>query len=412
MPQATGPSRAYDTPARPAPRLGVYVHFPWCIRKCGYCDFLSVEAPDRAVPHREYAEALLAELLRRRDQVGAHSLSSVFFGGGTPSLWEPRELGRVLRGITESFPTTEELEITVECNPSSFDEHRAQELLGVGVNRVSLGIQSLDADRLRFLGRLHDVDGGLFAIRAARAAGFTNVSADLIFGVAGQSPEDGVREALMIEELGVQHLSAYALTIEHGTEFGALARKGRLPLLPEEAVAESFQAIDEALESRGLDHYEVSNYARRGYEARHNLGYWLGQDYLGLGCGAWGTVTVQGGRRIRYRNTPVPARYVASASAWHDADLESAGSGRLVSEIEVLSPETQLTERILLGLRLRDGLDLDQAGRDVGAEPWTQGRVKAVERLTQRGRLLREGPRLKIPKDGWLFADGTIAELL
>lgn len=397
--------------ARPAPRLGVYVHFPWCIRKCGYCDFLSVETPDRAVPHEEYAEAVLAELGRRRQQVGAHSLSSVFFGGGTPSLWEPRALGRVLRAITNSFPATEHPEVTVECNPSSFDERRAAELLNVGVNRVSLGIQSLDAGRLRFLGRLHDADGGLSAIRSARDAGFANVSADLIFGVAGQSPADAVREALTVADLGVQHLSAYALTIEHGTEFGALARKGRLPLLPEEAVAESFQAIDEALESRGLHHYEVSNYAGDGHEARHNLGYWHGQDYLGLGCGAWGTVTVHG-KRLRYRNTPVPARYLASPRAWPDADLDTAGSGRLVSEIEVLSPETQLTERILLGLRLRDGLDLDEAGRDVGAEPWTQGRTKAVERLTGRGRLVREGARLRIPKDSWLFADGTIAELL
>lgn len=411
MPSATGLSGAAPWPEPAGPRLGVYVHFPWCIRKCGYCDFLSIEAKDRSVPHEPYADAVLAELARRAEQVGAHFLSSVFFGGGTPSLWEPRELGRVLRGIRSVLTGREEPEITVECNPSSFGEDRARALLDVGVNRVSLGVQSLNDERLRFLGRLHDASGGLDAIRAARRAGFTNVSADLIFGVAGESPEDAVREVLTVADLGVTHLSAYALTIEHGTEFGALARKGRLPLLPEEAVAESFQAIDAALEARGLTHYEVSNYATEGHEARHNLGYWRGLDYLGLGCGAWGTVTASG-QRLRYRNTPVPSRYVASARAWRDAELELAGSGRLVSEVERLSPEIQLAERLLLGLRLREGVDLEKAGREVGADPWTPGRKAAVERQIARGRLLRDGSRLVIPKDQWLFADGTISDLL
>lgn len=392
-------------------RLGVYVHFPWCIRKCGYCDFLSMVSPPEGIPHREYADAVIAELGRRREQVGAHLLRSVFFGGGTPSLWEPHELGRVLRAIRESCLASGDVEVTVECNPSSFDADRARALRDVGVNRISLGVQSLDEGRLRFLGRLHDGEGGLTAVRTAVSAGFDRVSADLIFGVAGQSASDAVGEALTVADLGVTHLSVYALTIEPGTEFGALARKGRLPLLPEETVAESFGTLEEALGRRGLAHYEISNYARPGHEARHNLGYWHGDDYLGLGCGAWGTVST-GEQRIRYRNTKVPERYLSSTDSWGSADLVTAGPGRLVSELEIVSPETALAERILLGLRLAEGVDLAEAGRTLGVEPWTPARERSARRLTERGRVRRDGDRIWIPKESWLFADGTISELL
>ncbi|HEX7671919.1 MAG TPA: radical SAM family heme chaperone HemW [Polyangiaceae bacterium] len=398
--------------------MGVYVHFPWCLQKCPYCDFLSVAAPREAVPHAAYADSLLAELSRRRGEMRGGRLSTVFFGGGTPSLWNPADLGRVLRAIRDAFPTGAEAEpddktepeITVECNPSSFDEDRARALLDVGVNRVSIGVQSLDRKRLEFLGRLHDARGGLRAVEAALRAGVPRVSADLIFGVAGQSTEDAVREAAAVVDLGVTHLSAYALTIEPGTRFGALSRKGILPLVGEDVVADSFVALHETLTARGFEHYEVSNYGVPGSFARHNLGYWRGDDYLGLGCGAWGTVTV-GKKRVRYRNTPVPDRYVGSALEWAGTDLERSGSGELVSELEVLSPENRFAERLMLGLRLAEGLDVEAAAQDTGVEAWPASRLRAVERLSSRGRVLREGPRLRIPHEAWLLADGTIAEI-
>jgi putative oxygen-independent coproporphyrinogen III oxidase len=402
-----------DLPAAPPPRsTGVYVHFPWCLQKCGYCDFLSVAAPRDAIDHARYASAVVAELARRREALGARPLDTVFFGGGTPSLWEPAELGRVLRAVLEAFPAGPEApEVTVECNPSSFDEDRARALVDVGVNRVSLGVQSLDAERLRFLGRLHDAEGGLNAVRAAIRGGVPRVSADLIFGVAGESAEDAVREAMTVAALGPTHLSVYALTIEPGTQFGALARKGRLPLLPEEAVADSFVALHEALGAEGFEHYEISNYAKHGARARHNVGYWVGRDYVGLGCGAWGTVSLDG-RRLRYRNTPVPERYLASAPLWKTADLGRAAPGDLVSDVEPLAPETDLAERLMLGLRLAEGLDVEAAALAAGAAPWPPSRLRAVEKLVARGRLVREGPRLRIPQSEWLLADGTIAELL
>lgn len=410
QPRAVVSKTATPRAAGAATRRGVYVHFPWCLAKCPYCDFLSVPTARNDIPHAGYAEAVLDELARRTELLEARAPSSVFFGGGTPSLWQPRELGRVLSAIAPRGATPE-LEVTVECNPSSLDERRAGELRDVGVNRLSIGVQSLDDERLRFLGRLHDRAGGLRAVRAATAARFESVSADLIFGVAGQTPEAAADEVRTIADLGVTHLSAYALTIEPGTQFGALAKQRRLPLLDEARVAESFTAVDEALTRAGFEHYEISNFARDGRRSRHNLGYWLGEEYLGLGTGAWGTVSV-GERRVRYRNTQSPARYLDARATWRATDPFTSDPDGLVPIVEELAPNTLLSERILLGLRLAEGLDLTRAGAELGIEPWTAERTRAVDRMLARGRLVRDGDRLRIPTDRWLLADGTIAEVM
>jgi oxygen-independent coproporphyrinogen-3 oxidase len=388
----------------------VYVHFPWCLKKCPYCDFLSVAAERPGLPHDAYADVVIAELERRVETLGDVRLLSVFFGGGTPSLWEPRALGRVLSRVRELVPAGgNAVEITVECNPTSFDVERGQALQAVGVNRVSIGVQGLDAERLQFLGRLHDVESGLGAVRDALHSGMPRVSADFIFGVSGQTADAAAREAQIMSELGTEHLSAYALTIEPGTQFGALARKGKLPLLEEAAVADSFLAVEETLERAGFEHYEVSNYARHGARSRHNLGYWLGRDYLGLGCGAWGTLSA-GGPRVRYRNTPSPERYLASGPSYARADLTQVGP--LVANYEPISPETALAERIMLGLRLAGGVDLERAARDLGTELWTAERARARDRLVSQGKLELEGGTAAIPKRHWLFADGIIAALM
>ena len=395
--------------------LGVYVHFPWCLRKCGYCDFLSAATERSAIPHARYADALIAELTQRLPAIRLAPLRSIYVGGGTPSLWDPRELGRVLEAITTQCAPAGDPEITVECNPSSFDLTTGQALLAAGANRVSLGVQSLDDARLAFLERLHDARTGLAAVGAALAAGIPRVSADLIYGIAGQSPAAAADEARRLADLGPTHLSAYTLTIEPATPFAARARRDQLPLLPEDAVAESFLAVDAALTARGFDHYEISSFARNDHVSRHNLGYWLGRDYLGLGCGAWGTVTlVDGGDRLRYRNTPRPAEYLDAALA-RDAcrsSLWRATSGGLVSETETIDPETALSERLLLGLRLARGLDVQRAASELGVDPWPPARRRAARRLVAAGRLAEEGPRLRIPRDAWLLADGVIRELL
>jgi putative oxygen-independent coproporphyrinogen III oxidase len=393
-----------------ATELGVYVHFPWCLKKCPYCDFLSVAAERPSLPHTAYANTVIAELERRVDTLGNVRLVSVFFGGGTPSLWEPSELGRVLARIRALLgSSSSDVEVTVECNPTSFDAERGRALQAVGVNRVSIGVQGLDAQRLQFLGRLHDVDSGLAAVRDAIESGMPRVSADFIFGVSGQEADAARREARILSELGTTHLSAYALTIEPGTQFGALARRGKLPLLDESSVADSFLAVEETLERAGFEHYEVSNYAKPGARSRHNLGYWLGRAYLGLGCGAWGTLNA-GSARYRYRNTPSPERYLASGPSFASAEL--LREGPLVANFESISPETALAERIMLGLRLADGVDLERAADELGTPLWTPERVRARDKLVAQGKLTLRGSVALIPKAKWLFADGIISELM
>jgi oxygen-independent coproporphyrinogen-3 oxidase len=400
--------------------VGVYVHFPWCLRKCPYCDFVSFEARADDIDHDGYADAVLAELEARAAALADGTLGSVFFGGGTPSLWRAAALGRVLARIValagERAPS---LEVTVECNPSSLDEARARALVDVGVNRLSVGVQGLANERLAFLGRLHDAAGGLRALRAALESGAERVSADLIYGVATgadptarQRPERAAAEARTVAETGPGHLSCYALTIEAGTRFGELARAGRLPLLDETLVSESFTAVEETLAAHGFEHYEISSYARPGEQCRHNLGYWRGDDYLGIGCAAVGTLSgerisdalgprPEPGWAVRYKNPTTPARYLAAVGERRFAPAER----------ELLSPETRLRERIMLGLRLREGVDLEAAAGALGAEPWPARRRNAARDLAGRGRLAVEGGRMRVPPEATLFTDGTAAAL-
>ncbi len=395
----------------------VYVHFPWCLAKCPYCDFVSYAKEREGIDHAGYADAVLREVEARAHAVGGDlQVASVFFGGGTPSLWEPRELGRVLASVRASFSCAPDVEVTVECNPTSLDQERASALLEVGVGRVSIGAQALDDAQLKFLGRLHDGPGALRAIRDAIASGMPRVSADLIFGLPDQSPEDARSQALRLADLGLSHLSCYQLTIEPNTQFGELARKGRLPLADDGRVAEAFAAIDEALTARGLDHYEISNYARPGQEARHNVGYWRGAEYVGVGCAAYGFVRTAtrrdqsqtGARGLRYRNAVEPGKYVEATRRIKPCIGEGDG---VATSAEPLDGETMLRERIMLGLRLRDGFDLGACAEELGVVAWTRSRKLASERLVGQGRLTRAGDHLRIPRAAWIWADDTAARL-
>lgn len=389
-------------------RLGVYIHFPWCRTKCPYCDFLSVPTDD--VPSRDYADAVICELERRAALLGHSAVGSIFVGGGTPSLWEPQQLGRVLEAAARRLELLPDCEITMEANPSSLDLAKARAFRAAGVNRLSLGVQSLRDDALRFLGRLHTGQQARRAVEAAIHSGIPRVSADLIFGVPFEVSDEVVADAATLVELGVEHLSVYSLTVEPGTVFGARARQGRLPLALDDDVAESFERIRGALLGRGFDHYEISNYARPGARSRHNLGYWEGRPYLGLGCAAWGTLP-SAGVTWRYRNTPSPARYLAGASSWSRADLAVFGTNELQAELERLTPETLLLERLMLGLRVSDGLDIDEEARRLGVDAWNERRSRAYDRLLGRGVLELDGKRTRIAPRHWLLTDTVLAEL-
>jgi oxygen-independent coproporphyrinogen-3 oxidase len=386
-------------------RAGVYVHFPWCLAKCPYCDFVSYARERASINHAGYADAVLRELAERAATVAGRRIETLFFGGGTPSLWEPPELGRVIRGVRQELDCADDLEVTVECNPTSIDAERARALADQGVNRVSIGVQSLRNERLRYLGRLHDAAGARAAVTGALGV-VPRVSADLIFGLPGQTPAEARDEALELVDLGLSHVSCYQLTIEPGTRFGELARRGRLPLADDGAVAEAFLAIDDALGARGFRHYEVSNYAHPGQEARHNLGYWRGDEYLGLGCAAYGFVMTGDGEGVRYRNEVLPERYLAARQLGDPRASEAAR--------EPLDGATLMRERIMLGLRVEGGVDLDEAARSIGGlgiAGWTPDRERAAAWLLERGRIEREGSRVRVPRSAWLWTDDTAARL-
>ena len=281
----------------------------------------------------------------------------------------------------------------------------------MGVNRLSIGTQSLRAEQLKFLGRLHDPDGARRAIEAALASGIARVSTDLIFGLPDQTIEDARAQAEALAATGLRHLSCYQLTIEPGTQFGERKKRGLLPMADEGAVADAFLAIEEALEARGLRHYEISNYAAPGEEARHNLAYWRGDEYVGLGCAAFGFVRDERarGHGLRWRNAIEPKRYVEATRAMRD-DMLGEGDG-VSMFAEELDAEALLRERIMLGLRLAEGVDLARAGADLGIDPWTPERLRADRRLVERGRLTREGDVLRIPRAAWLFTDDIAARL-
>lgn len=371
-----------------------YVHFPFCLSKCPYCDFASVATPRSEVPADAYARAVLSELRERAPALEGRRLGSVFFGGGTPSLWDTGNVGRVLAAIRASFGMeSPDLEVNLECNPTSLNDSVASALADVGVTRVSVGVQSFSDDVLRSLGRLHDGNGATRAVEAA-VRRLPRVSADLIFGAPGQSVHSSVADARRLLDLGLRHVSAYSLTVEDGTPFAESVRAGTLRV-SDRVCAEAYRALEEVLEGATLAHYEVSSYAVPGEEARHNLGYWRGRPYLGLGAAAVGCLDDGPGRAVRWRNEPDPRRY-----------LESGG----VVEREHLGPSEIIREALMLGLRTAEGVDLAATRARAGRDP-LDGRERALERRCATGDVVVEGERLRVPRSRWLHLDAVIADL-
>ena len=376
----------------------VYVHFPWCARKCRYCDVATKGVHPSSIPQAAYADAILRELEDRSPALEGRRLSSIFFGGGTPSLFEPRELGRVLAGIRRAFASeVEDLEITTECNPSSFDRAKAEAFRAAGVNRVSLGVQSLSDERLRFLGRLHDARGALAAIADATAV-FERVSGDLMFGMPGQDAAALADEIARLLDTGLRHVSAYALTIEPDTVFGDLQRRGKLRVAKEDDYAVMFHEAESLFARYGLSHYEVSNYAVPGEESRHNLHYWRGGAYLGLGAAAVGCLDEGPGRARRWRNLPDGDAYIVAPAEEREESEER------------LDAETIVREALMLGLRTAEGVDLEDVARRAGIDP-LEGRRGTLERRIAQGDVVHEGGRLRVPRERWLHLDGIVADL-
>jgi putative oxygen-independent coproporphyrinogen III oxidase len=389
-----------------AARFTLYLHFPYCLSKCPYCDFASTVA--RQVPEARYADAVLRELsLRLSDQpaLAGRALDAVFLGGGTPSLWDPAHVGRVLSGIRDVFPLAEGAEITLEANPGAADAARFEGFRAAGLNRLSIGVQSFDPDTLKFLGRAHDDRAAVAAYRAARQAGFDNVSLDFIYGVPGQTVAMAAADAARAADLGSEHLSAYALTLDKESlaEEVPLARqlaRGEVALPPDEEVLAMQRAVRDAYRGAGLDRYEVSNYARSGYHSRHNAAYWTGGDYLALGSGATGYLAEGPAAGVRWQNHRSAEQYLRSVEA---------GILPLASR-EPLGADALFGERVAMGLRLASGLELEAACRAFGV-PFEPKRQRA-QALVERGLLALQDGRYRPTDEGFDLHSAVAAWLM
>ena len=392
--------------------LGVYVHFPYCKKRCPYCDFATF-ARD-SIPHERYAAAVIGELDGRAPLFAARPLVSIFFGGGTPGLWHPSALGEVLAAIVGRLGSrADELEITCEVNPGETSAEALAELRRAGVNRISFGVQSLDDRLLVTLGRIHDAEAARRAVAAARQAGFDNVSIDLMFAVPGQTLADLDRTLTGALALGTEHVSLYNLTIEAQTPYGQMVRDGRLEPPDPELSADMFDLCDRRLGEAGFEHYEVSNYAKPGRRARHNTLYWTLDDYLGLGSSAHSLRRVGGTDPARAAERFANVRSV-------DAYLEQSESGGprpapaegdpTLSVYEMRTLEELAGEALWLGLRVSDGVDRAGYAREFGRDPLA-GRESEAARLVEHGLLVVDAERLRPTPRGLLFADELAVRL-
>ena len=385
--------------------LGVYVHFSFCRARCPYCDFATtVREP---IPHDEYAAAVVAELLARSGWFrgeGAPDLQSIYFGGGTPGLWRPQAIGHVIEATRRLFDATGPLEITVETNPGEVTAESAAGLRAVGVNRVSLGMQAFQDHLLAAIGRQHSVAAIAAAVRAVRAAGIDNLCADLMFGLPGQTMDDWHHSLDALVALCPEHITAYALTIERGTPFGALERSGKLQRPDDESVAAMYSAAHEVLQAADFEHYEISSYARPGRRAVHNTLYWTGGAYLGVGASASSFRPLHDGSGWRFSNPRAIRTYLRRAATGKGNPLPAKLERRTAEDLE--------NEGLWLGLRTSDGVDRAAHARRHGQDPLASTkRAAAAQKCVDAGWLSVAPDRLRLTATGFLFADEVSSRL-
>jgi len=375
--------------------LSLYVHVPWCVRKCPYCDFNSHQQQGE-LPEADYIAALLADLHNDSAYIQGRSLQSIFIGGGTPSLFSAASYDRLLKAIQKIVPFDADIEITLEANPGTFEQEKFSDYRKVGINRLSIGIQSFDAGNLQKLGRIHGRDEALRAADIAHKAGFDNFNLDLMFGLPGQSAEQALADLHTALSCQPTHLSWYQLTIEPNTEF--FRRPPTLP--PDDAIADMQQAGIELLQAHGFPRYEISAYSQAGRQSRHNLNYWQFGDYLGIGAGAHGKITTVSAERlsiIRTRKTRMPQHYLGA-------------NGEFTAESKTVPANELPLEFMMNALRLCDGVDAalypQRTGLPLAAlEP-------TLQHLQHKGLMQADNNRLAPTALGLRFLNEVLLEFM
>ncbi len=380
------------------PGFGIYLHWPFCLSKCPYCDFNS-HVRD-GVDHDRWRAALLAELRHYAEITQGRRVTSIFFGGGTPSLMPPETVAALLDAAAALWALDPNLEVTLEANPTSVESGAFAQFAAAGVNRVSLGVQALDDDALKFLGRRHDAAEALAAIALARRH-FERFSFDLIYARPGQAPEDWAAELRSALAEGATHLSVYQLTIEPNTAFHGAWRRGELTLPDEATQAALFEATEETLAAAGLPGYEISNHAAAGAQCRHNLTYWRYGDYLGIGPGAHGRVTLEG-RKWATRQHRAPEAWLSR--------VETAGHA--TRTMEAVGRSARRDEMTMMGLRLTEGIGREAFLRETGGELHAAFAPGKLDALIEAGYLELDGDALRATRSGRRRLDSVLAHLL
>ncbi|RJY08490.1 radical SAM family heme chaperone HemW [Aurantiacibacter aquimixticola] len=372
----------------------LYIHWPFCLAKCPYCDFNS-HVRD-SVDADLWQKALLADLRHEVEIAGGEALNSIFFGGGTPSLMPPKLVSILLQEAEKAWSFSPGIEITLEGNPSSIEASRYADIAAAGVNRASIGLQSLNKDALQFLGRLHDAEEGLNALETAQSV-FDRVSFDLIYALPGQTEAEWREELRRALDFGTGHLSLYQLTIEPGTRFATDVRRGDFTPLDDDAAADLFDMTREMTDAAGLPAYEISNHALPGEESRHNLAYWRYQDYIGIGPGAHGRRN--GMATTRHRK---PENWLAA--------VERNGHG--LQEERVLGHREQASEALLMGLRLVDGIDVAKLVRRFELPDAALIDRRELEALTNLGLCWQREDRIGVTATGMPLLDAILGRLV
>ena len=370
--------------------LALYIHWPFCVSKCPYCDFNSHVRSQ--IDQQEWREALLADLAHEARLLPGKKLTSIFFGGGTPSLMEPATVSALIEAACEHWSAAEDIEITLEANPNSVEAARFADLASAGLNRLSLGLQSFDDESLRFLGRAHSAAEGLAALEIAQKH-FDRVSFDLIYALPGDTEARWSAALDRALSLGTTHLSLYQLTIEPGTRFASMVAKHEFDPLDADIAAELFEFTQDRTAAAGLPAYEISNHAVPGHESRHNLSYWRYGDYAGVGPGAHGRRL--GSRTVRHRK---PENFLSALSR----------NGHAIAEEAPLSAREAADEALVMGLRLAEGIDAAALEHRFGVPLIDRS---AVDRLVRSGHLSTDGYRLSTTPAGRLVLDRILAEI-
>ncbi len=374
--------------------LGLYLHIPYCLHKCGYCDFNS--HPENQAEAEVYISALLAEIDHYAVKLKEKKVPTVFFGGGTPTILPPDHLDKILGRVKNRFDLTQNCEISIEANPATVECETLEQIRLSGFNRISIGVQSFDAEELKLLERVHNQEEIHTTVDRARQAGFNNLSLDLMFSLPGQSPEKWKSHLQQAVNKKPDHLSAYGLTIEPATSFFKLQERGLLQLPHEDIQLEMLETTIGFLQSAGYEHYEISNYAKPGYECQHNLNYWNNGEYLGLGAGASSYLNGE-----RFKNINLPSRYIREVQV----------GGTAVESTERLEPLHAMGETIMLGLRQLKGISIENfENRFQVSFNTVYGKVLAP--LLEERLITLNQNRMALSRKGLFIADSVILKFL